>query len=63
MDKQEKLQKKMRRKKEKQRRKRWKKINGGLDLCLILSCFLAFLAAAVTRIFRERAPGSSKGLD
>ena len=58
MDKQEKLQKKMRRKKEKQRRKRWKKINGGLDLCLILSCFLAFLAAAVRELPAAKKDGT-----
>lgn len=55
MNKQEKEQKKMRKKKEKARAKRYKKINNGLDLCLIASCFLAFLAAAVIDIIKEKA--------
>ena len=61
MEKQEKararIEKKMQKKKEKQRRKRWKKINHGLDLCLILSCFLAFLTAAVSQMIREKKEG------
>lgn len=55
MNKQEKEQKKMLKKKEKARAKRYKKINRGLDLCLIASCFLSFLAAAVIDIIKEKA--------
>lgn len=54
MDKQVKKEKKLLKKKEKARAKRYKKINNGLDLCLIASCFLAFLAAAVVDIIKEK---------
>ncbi len=36
----------------KARAKRYKKINNGLDLCLIFSCFIVCLAAAVFRGIR-----------
>lgn len=54
MGKAEKEQRKLRKKKEKAKQKRYKKLNHWLDLCLIVSCFLAFLAAAAVQIARER---------
>lgn len=53
MGKAEKEERKLRKRKEKARLKRYKKINRGLDICLIASCFVAFLAAAIAQIARE----------
>lgn len=46
-------EKKQRKQLEKERIRRHKKIENGLDLCLIAVCFLAFLAAAVRQALRE----------
>ncbi len=51
----EKKVKKAQKAREKARAKRYKKINNGLDLCLIVSCFLVCLAAAVVKGIREKA--------
>ncbi len=53
MDKQEKGLKKQQKLKEKERIRHHKKIERGLDLCLIAACFLAFLTAALMRAFEE----------
>ena len=46
-------QKKQLKKKMKEKQKRRKKTENGLDLCLVVLCFLAFLAAAVTQMAQE----------
>lgn len=53
MDRREREGKKQRKQLEKARIRHQKKIEKGLDLCLIAACFLAFLAAAVTQALRE----------
>ncbi len=50
MGKAEKEQRKLQKKREKARIKRYKKINNGLDICLILTCFFLCLLSAVFRI-------------
>lgn len=55
MNKEQKAQKKLQKKKAKAKAKRIKKINNGLDICLIAFCFLSFLTAAVFDIIREKA--------
>lgn len=55
MDKQEKQLKKLQKQKEKARQKRYKKINNGLDICLIASCFLMCLISAIPQILRKNA--------
>lgn len=55
MDKAQKEQVKLQKKKEKERIRRRKKINNGLDLCLIAACFLTCLAASVLKIVRGDA--------
>lgn len=51
--------KKLQKSKEKARAKRYRKVNNGLDICLIAFCFLTFLAAAVTQMIRENAGNNS----
>lgn len=55
MDKLEKEQKKLQKQKEKARAKRYKKISNGLDICLIISCFLICLASALPQILNRNA--------
>lgn len=54
--KEQRAQRKLARKLEKQRERRHRKIKNGLDLCAILTCFAAFLAAAVFKL-REQGRG------
>lgn len=60
MDKQQRAQKKLQKKKEKARAKRYKKINNGLDICLIAASFLAFLTAAVYQAWQEKRNNSNR---
>lgn len=55
MDKLEKEKKKLQKQKEKARAKRYKKISNGLDICLILSCFLICLVSALPQIWKRDA--------
>lgn len=55
MDKLEREQKKLQKQKAKARAKRYKKINNGLDLCLIVSCFLVCLIFALPQILKKNA--------
>lgn len=56
--KEQKLQEKLRRKKLKLRAKRWERVSRGLDCCLVVTCFLAFLAAAVRELLAEKKDGT-----
>ena len=53
MNREERERKKLRVQQEKAQIRHHKKIEKGLDLCLIAACFLAFLAAAVVQGLRE----------
>lgn len=55
MDRAQKDRIKLQKKKEKERIRRYKKINNGLDICLIAACFLTCLAASVLKIMRGDA--------
>lgn len=60
MDKLEKEQKKLQKKKEKARAKRYKKINNGLDICMIAFCFLVCLISALPQIWKKLAERPAK---
>lgn len=54
MGKAERAQKKLEKKRMKARKKRYRKINNGLDICLIFSCFLFSLIASALRVAQSR---------
>ena len=51
--KEQKAQKKLLKKKAKEKAKHRKKIQNGLDLCLIILCFFSFLTAAGVQMIQE----------
>lgn len=55
MDKLEREKKKLQKQKEKARAKRYKKINNGLDICLIATCFLMCLLSAFLQMRQRNA--------